>query len=134
MSKIPYIIYDKLDESTVEYGSALESELQDILLGELKSSMMYHGFEIEEDSESESESIDDSNNESDLICDECECKVISNKYISVTGDSKLCRACSPSVNINKDIFNRFMKFLEDNDEFCTIIYFKDNEWIKFTVI
>jgi hypothetical protein len=129
MSKIPYIIYDK---STLEYGCALESELQDILLGELKSSMMYHDFEIEEDSESES--IDDSNNESDLICDECECKVISNKYIFVTGDSKLCKACSPSININKDIFNRFMKFLEDKDEFCSIIYFKDNEWIKFTVL
>ena len=132
MSKIPYIVYDKLDESTVEYGSALETELQDILLGELKSSMMYHDFEDSEDSESESES--DSIDELDLICDECECKVISNKYISVTGDSKLCSACSPSITINKDIFNRFMKFLEDKDEFCTIIYFKDNEWIKFTVL
>ena len=129
MSKIPYIIYDKLDESTVEYGSALETELQAILLGELKSSMMYHDFEIEENEE-DSESID----ELDLICDECECRVISNKYISVTADSKLCSACSPSITINKDIFDRFMQFLEDNDEFCAIIYFKDNEWIKFTII
>lgn len=131
MSKIPYIIFDKLDESTVEYGSALECELQDILLDELTSSMMYHDFEIEED---DSISTDESINESDLICDECECRVISNKYISVTADSKLCSACSPSITINKSIFDRFMQFLEDNDEFCTIIYFKDNEWIKFTVI
>ena len=130
MSKIPYIIYDKLDESTVEYGSALESELQDILLGELKSSMMYHDFEIED----EEDSIDESNDELDLICDECECRVISNKYISVTCESKLCSACSPSITINKDIFDRFMQFLEDNDEFCAIIYFKDNEWIKFNVL
>jgi hypothetical protein len=131
MSKIPYIIYDKLDESTVEYGSALETELQTILLGELKSSMMYHDFEIEiEEDDSDSESI----NELDLICDECECRVISNKYISVTADSKLCSACSPSITINKGIFDRFMQFLEDKDEFCAIIYFKDNEWIKFTVI
>jgi hypothetical protein len=132
MSKIPYIIYEKLDESTVEYGSALETELQDILLGELKSSMMYHDFEIED--EEDSISIDESIDELDLICDECECRVISNKYISVTADSKLCSACSPSITINKDIFDRFMQFLEDNDEFCAIIYFKDNEWIKFTVI
>ena len=131
MSKIPYIIYEKLDESTVEYGSALECELQDILLDELTSSMMYHDFEIEED---DSISTDESINESDLICDECECRVISNKYILVTADSKLCSACSPSITINKSIFDRFMQFLEDNDEFCTIIYFKDNEWIKFTVI
>ena len=131
MSKIPYIIYEKLDESTVEYGSALETELQDILLGELKSSMMYHDFEIEEE---DSISIDESIDESDLICDECECRVISNKYISVTADSKLCSACSPSITINKDIFDRFMQFLEDNDEFCAIIYFKDNEWIQFTVL
>jgi hypothetical protein len=132
MAKIPYIIYEKLDESTVEYGSALESELQDILLGELKTSMMYHDFEIESDSDSESNN--ESNNESDLICDECECRVISNKYISVTTDTKLCSACSPSITINKGIFDRFMQFLEDKDEFCAIIYFKDNEWIKFTVI
>ena len=131
MSKIPYIIYEKLDESTVEYGSALETELQDILLGELKSSMMYHDFEIEEE---DSISIDESIDELDLICDECECRVISNKYISVTADSKLCSACSPSITINKDIFDRFMQFLEDNDEFCAIIYFKDNEWIQFTVL
>ena len=131
MSKIPYIIYDKLDESTVEYGSALETELQDILIGELKSSMMYHDFEIEEE---DSISIDESIDELDLICDECECRVISNKYISVTADSKLCSACSPSITINKDIFDRFMQFLEDNDEFCAIIYFKDNEWIQFNVL
>ena len=131
MSKIPYIIYDKLDDSTVEYGSALESELQTILIGELKSSMMYHDFEIEEE---DSISIDESIDELDLICDECECRVISNKYISVTADSKLCSACSPSITINKDIFDRFMQFLEDNDEFCAIIYFKDNEWIQFNVL
>ena len=124
---IPYVIFDATENgSAIEYGSAPEDELYSCLINEIKKYMEIHEFAYEDEYEHAYDV--------DLTCDECECKVISNKYISVTGDSKLCRACSPSVNINKDIFNRFMKFLEDNDEFCTIIYFKDNEWIKFTVL
>ena len=104
--------------------------------------MEIHDFTYDDD-EDEYENDDENENdyevdEKELTCEECECRVVSKKYITIVDSKKLCGSCNslPNDNIvvNKETYNRFTKFLKQNNEQCDIIYFKDGKWHDFTVI
>uniref|UniRef100_A0A6C0I8C9 Uncharacterized protein n=1 Tax=viral metagenome TaxID=1070528 RepID=A0A6C0I8C9_9ZZZZ len=126
---IPYVIFDVMsDDTIIEYGSAHEDELYNCLINEIKRYMEIHDF------------IDESKDERavNLTCDDCQCCVISEKYITVIDGKKFCGSCNPGSNdtiiVNKETHSRFTKFLKRNDEKCDIIYFKDGKWIDFEVL
>ena len=139
---IPYVVFDysNHNDSSIEYGSATNEKLYDVLIDILKDYMSRHEFvnntDSDSDSESESDSYDDSHyNDSELTCSECGCQVVSKKYIIVTDKGKLCSACNPfDIIVDKDVFAKFAKFLKKNEENCDIIYFKDGKWCDFKVI
>jgi|LauGreDrversion4_2_1035121.scaffolds.fasta_scaffold93214_3 hypothetical protein len=142
---VPYVIFDysKFNGSSIQYGSATNEKLYNILINILKEYIAHHDFIKEydydsdnSDSDSDSDSQDISNiPESELTCDECWCRVISTKYITVTNKGKLCSACNPSeIIINKKLITQFTKFLKKKGENCDIIYFKDGKWVDFEVI
>ena len=88
---IPYVVFDysNHNDSSIEYGSATNEKLYDVLIDILKDYMSRHEFvnntDSDSDSESESDSYDDSHyNDSELTCSECGCQVVSKKYIIVT--------------------------------------------------
>jgi hypothetical protein len=126
---IPYVIFDVMsDDTIIEYGSAHEDELYNCLINEIKRYMEIHDF------------IDESKDERavNLTCDDCECRVISKKYITVIDGKNFCGSCNPGSNdniiVNKETHSRFTKFLKQNYEKCDIIYFKDGKWIDFEVL
>ena len=139
---IPYVVFDysNHNDSSIEYGSATNEKLYDVLIDILKDYMSRHEFVNNTDSDSDSESEDDSHddsyyNDSKLTCSECGCQVVSKKYITVTDKGKLCSACNPfDIIVDKDVFAKFAKFLKKNEENCDIIYFKDGKWCDFKVI
>jgi DNA-directed RNA polymerase subunit RPC12/RpoP len=129
--KIPYIVMDQRvrEDTTIDCESVCKEELDERLLKVLQECMEYHEFwfvdeeklfELEENLES-------------LECDECGCRVVLKKYITVMNQVKYCGACKPSVKIDKGIYDRFQKFLDKKGSTSEIWYFEDNEWIKFTV-
>jgi len=70
----------------------------------------------------------------DLVCDDCGCRVVQKKYITIVNKVKYCGACKPTTsNIDKSIYDRFQKFLDKKGGSSEIWYFVDNDWIKFTV-
>ena len=128
---IPYVIFDATKAgSSIEYGSVPEDELYSCLINEIKRLMELHEF----DDNYEYEDADDA----DLTCDECECRVISTRYITTIDGKQFCGGCNPEPNdniiVNKETYRHFTKFLQRNDENCDIIYFKDGKWINFTVV
>ena len=139
---IPYVVFDysNHNDSSIEYGSATNEKLYDVLIDILKDYMSRHEFVNNTDSDSDSESEDDSHddsyyNDSKLTCSECGCQVVSKKYITVTDKGKLCSACNPfDIIVDKDVFAKFAKFIKKNGEICEIIYFKDGKWCDFKVI
>ena len=139
---IPYVVFDysNHNDSSIEYGTATNEKLYDVLIELLKDYMERHEFlnntESDSDSDNESDSHDDSHyNDSELTCSECGCQVVSKKYITVTDKGKLCRACNTfDIIVDKEVFTKFTKFLKKNGENCDIIYFKDGKWCDFKVI
>ena len=139
---IPYVVFDysNHNDSSIEYGTATNEKLYDVLIELLKDYMERHEFlnntESDSDSDNESDSHDDSHyNDSELTCSECGCQVLSKKYITVTDKGKLCRACNTfDIIVDKEVFTKFTKFLKKNGENCDIIYFKDGKWCDFKVI
>ena len=128
---IPYVIFDATENgSAIEYGSAPEDELYSCLINEIKKYMEIHEFAYEDEYEHAYDV--------DLTCDECECRVISTRYITTIDGKQFCGSCNPETNeniiVNKETYRHFTKFLQRNDENCDIIYFKDGKWINFTVI
>jgi hypothetical protein len=139
---IPYVVFDysNHNDSSIEYGTATNEKLYDVLIELLKEYMRRHEFvnntESDSDSDNESDSHDDFHyNDSELTCSECGCQVVSKKYITVTDKGKLCRACNTfDIIVDKEVFTKFTKFLKKNGENCDIIYFKDGKWCDFKVI
>lgn len=126
---IPYVIFDATGNgSAIEYGSAPEDELYSCLINEIKKYMEIHEF---------SDEYEDAY-DADLTCDECDCRVISTRYITTIDGKQFCGGCSPKPNeniiVDRESYQRFCKFLKNNDKNCDIIYFKDGKWINFTVI
>jgi hypothetical protein len=135
---IPYVIFDILnDETIIEYGSAPENELNNCLINHIKRYMELHEFDYDDDLDSDNYDNDVTVDNKELTCDECECRVVSKKYITVLNDKKLCGSCNSAPNnniiVNKETFNQFTKFLKQNREKCDIIYFKDDKWCDFKV-
>ena len=138
---IPYVIFDVMSNNTfIEYGSAPEDELYNCLINQVKRYMEIHDFTYDDDDEDEYEyeNDDDEVDKKELTCEECECRVVSKKYITIVDSKKLCGSCNPVPNdnivVNKETYNRFTKFLKQNNEQCDIIYFKDGKWCDFAVI
>ena len=144
MSMIPYIIiderkgYNDKDEKYIDYSSAPEEKLKSTLLKELHYCMEYHCFFDNSDDEYDDGDEDEYEDEDiKLTCSECECIVMSKKFITEVNGSLFCFACNPSETIGeyitKELFDNFMKFLNKNDEICDILYSKDNKWNKFVI-
>jgi hypothetical protein len=136
MSIIPYIINDERGDDTgknekcIHYSSVSEEKLQLTLLKELHYAMEYHCFFDNSDD-------DEYDDIKELTCSECECIVISKKFIHNINDALFCCACNPSETIGnyitKKIFDEFIQFLDKKDEICDILYFKNNEWVNFVI-
>jgi len=125
--KIPYIVIDRREksETSIECESVCKYELQDTLLKELQECMEYHEFRfVDEEKLFETE---------DLECDECGCRVVLEKYITIVNEVKFCSACKPIMTIDKSIYDRFQKFLDKKGSGSEIWYFEDGEWVKFTI-
>jgi hypothetical protein len=140
---IPFVVFDysNHNDSSIEYGTATNEKLYDVLIELLKDYMERHEFlnNLESDSDSNSDSDSDSNSndetDSELTCRECGCRVVSKKYIIVTDKGNMCRSCKPlEIIVDKEVFTKFTKFLKKNGENCDIIYFKDGKWCDFKVI
>ena len=130
---IPFVVFDVMPSaSTMEYSSVPEDELYSHLLTQIERLMDIHDFEYEdEELEDELDDDEDYNEE----CYECECRVVSKKYITIVDGKKYCGGCNPTPKpiVTKETYNRFMRFLKNNNENCDIIYFKDGKWVDFVV-
>jgi hypothetical protein len=137
---IPYVVFDysNPNDSSIEYGSATNEKLYDALIELLKDYMRRHEFvnNLDSDSEDESDSRHDSYyNDSELTCSKCGCQVVFKKYITLTNNGKLCRACNPfDIIVDKEVFINFKKYLKKKNENCDIIYFKDGKWHDFKIV
>jgi hypothetical protein len=130
---IPFVVFDVMPSgSTMEYSSAPEDELYSHLLTQIVRLMDIHDFDYEDEDEDEDLDDDDDYNEE---CYECECRVVSKKYITIVDGKKYCGGCNPTPKpiVTKETYNRFMLFLKNNNENCDIIYFKDGKWVDFVV-
>lgn len=128
--KIPYIVIEKRGngETNIECESVCKDKLQETLLNVLQESMEYHEFcFVDEEKLFEVEDLDE-----DLECNECGCRVVLEKYITIVNGVKYCGACKPSVTIDKSIYDRFQKFLNRKNSESEIWYFENNDWVKFT--
>ena len=129
---IPFVVFDVMPSaSTMEYSSVPEDELYSHLLTQIERLMDIHDFDYDEEEELDDEDDEDYNEE----CYECECRVVSKKYITIVDGKKYCGGCNPTPKpiVTKETYNRFMRFLKNNNENCDIIYFKDGKWVDFTV-
>ena len=129
---IPFVVFDVMPSaSTMEYSSVPEDELYSHLLTQIERLMDIHDFDYDEEEELDDEDDEDYNEE----CYECECRVVSKKYITIVDGKKYCGGCNPTPKpiVTKETYNRFMKFLKNNNENCDIIYFKDGKWVDFVV-
>lgn len=141
MEKIPYIVIEKRCdcETSIECESVCKEKLQETLLKVLQESMEYHEFRfVDEDKLFEIEELDEDLDEdlktvASLECNECGCRVVLEKYITIVNGLKYCGTCKPSVTIDKSIYNRFQKFLDRKNSESEIWYFEDGDWIKFTI-
>ena len=129
---IPFVVFDVMPSaSTMEYSSVPEDELYSHLLTQIERLMDIHDFDYDEEEELDDEEDEDYNEE----CYECECRVVSKKYITIVDGKKYCGGCNPTPKpiVTKETYNRFMRFLKNNNENCDIIYFKDGKWVDFVV-
>ena len=130
--KIPYIVMDRCNtEVHIECESAYKDNLQETLTNELQTCMEYHefwSFDSEADAILEAD-VDDNA----LECDECGCRVVLKKYITIVNEVKYCGACKPSLKIDKGVFERFQKFIDRKGSTSEIWYFEDGEWLKFII-
>ena len=145
MEKIPYIVIDTRGKSktNIECESVYKDDLDKTLLNVLKECMEYHEFEFvneeklfetDESIKSEKGLETDKSLEKlkeDLECDECGCRVILKKYITIINEVKYCGACKPNNPIDKGVYDRFQKFLNKKDAVSEIWYFQDGDWVKF---
>ena len=143
--KIPYIVIDTRGkgETNIECESVCKDDLQETLMKVLKECMEYHEFEFvneeklfetDESIKSEKGLETDKSLEKlkeDLECDECGCRVILKKYITIINEVKYCGACKPNNPIDKGVYDRFQKFLNKKDAVSEIWYFQDGDWVKF---
>jgi hypothetical protein len=133
--KIPYIIINKQNKrnSYVEHNSVLEYDLEETLLNELKSCMDNFEFFDSLQEDDIDANVDVDLDVESLMCDECGCVVTSKKYIHINSDSsKTCGACTDFV-ITKEIYDKFLSFLDKKGIICNILYFKNNQWSKFVI-
>jgi len=132
--KIPYIVINRRNTDVhMECESAYKENLQETFINVLKESMEYHHFCVV-DEEKLFGLDEDTDDEEDLVCDECGCRVIIKKYITIVNEVKYCGACKPTTTtIDKGIYDRFMTFLDKKEGSCEIWYFIDNDWVKFTL-
>ena len=131
---IPFVVFDVMPSaSTMEYSSVPEDELYSHLLTQIERLMDIHDFDYDEDEELDDEIEDDEDYNEE--CYECECRVVSKKYITIVDGKKYCGGCNPTPKpiVTKETYNRFMRFLKNNNENCDIIYFKDGKWVDFVV-
>lgn len=151
MSIIPFIIIDeRIDyngkcEKYLDYSFVSEEKLKKTLLKELHYCMEYHCFfdnseeDADADADADADTVADADTDADvkLTCSECECIVLSKKFITKINDSLFCFACNPSETIGdyitKELFDKFTIFLNKNDEICEILYFSNNKWNKFII-
>ena len=147
VNEIPYIVFDDSHSgSSIMRGSALKEDLYNKLVLELKIYMKHHGFldlEKEDDELKEEEAnfeeidfeCESEVAEADFECDDCGCQVVAKIYITVTPDGKFCGACNPNldIEIDKKMFDKFMKFIDNKNESCEISYFENNVWHKFEI-
>ena len=134
MAKIPYIIthYQNGIKPYIEHNSVSEFNLNETLFNELRSCMDYYEF-FNTNNDTNGNGTSDNNTNEDLTCDECGCIVTSKKYIHINSDlSRTCGACTEFV-ITKEVFNKFVSFLNKKGDEYNILYFKNNQWIKFVV-
>ena len=112
-----------------------KDNLQETLLKELQLCIEYHEFRfVDEEKLFEIEDDDESlETDESLECDECGCRVVLKKYITVVNEVKYCCACKPNVTIDKEIYERFQKFLDRKGSSSEIWYFENGDWVKFTV-
>ena len=131
---IPFVVFDVMPSaSTMEYSSVPEDELYSHLLTQIERLMDIHDFDYEKEEEEIEDEIEDEDYNEE--CYECECRVVSKKYITIVDGKKYCGGCNPTPKpiVTKETYNRFMRFLKNNNENCDIIYFKDGKWIDFVV-
>jgi len=133
--KIPYIVIDRCgqNETNIECESVCKDDLQETLLKVLQECMEYHEFEfVDEEKIFETDEGLEEVLEESLECDECGCRVVLKKYITIINEVKYCGACKPNNPIDKSIYERFQKFLDKKGSVSEIWYFEDGDWIKFT--
>ena len=126
--KIPYIVIDTRgqNETNIECESVYKDDLDERLLKVLQECMEYHEFRfVDEEKLFELEK--------NLECDECGCQVVLQEYITIVNKVKYCGACKPSMTIDKNIYERFQKFLDKKGAVSEIWYFQDGDWVKFTI-
>ena len=142
--KIPYIVINRRNTDVhMECESDYKEKLQETFMNVLQTCMEYHEFCFVdesklfglEDADGEVASLDEEVADlEDLVCDDCGCRVVQKKYITIVNKVKYCGACKPTTsNIDKSIYDRFQKFLDKKGGSSEIWYFVDNDWIKFTV-
>ena len=108
---IPYVIFDVLNDDTIiEYGSVPSDELYNSLINEIKRYMELHNFD--DDFDDDFDLTCDDVEDKDLTCDECDCRVVSKKYITVIDGKKLCGSCNSNPNDNIIVNNENTSFKE----------------------
>ena len=142
--KIPYIVINRRNTDVhMECESAYKENLQETFMSVLQTCMEYHEFRVVDESklfglDDDDASLDEDTTVAslDLVCDDCGCRVVQKKYITIVNEVKYCGACKPSTStstIDKGVYDRFMTFLDKKGGSNEIWYFEDNDWIKFTV-
>ena len=141
--KIPYIVINRRNTDVhMECESDYKEKLQETFMNVLQTCMEYHEFCFVdesklfglEDDDDEVASLEEVADLEDLVCDDCGCRVVQKKYITIVNKVKYCGACKPTTsNIDKSVYDRFQKFLDKKGGSSEIWYFVDNDWIKFTV-
>jgi hypothetical protein len=141
--KIPYIVINRRNTDVhMECESDYKEKLQETFMNVLQTCMEYHEFCFVDESKlfglDDDDEVADLDEEvadlEDLVCDDCGCRVVQKKYITIVNKVKYCGACKPTTsNIDKSVYDRFQKFLDKKGGSSEIWYFVDNDWIKFTV-
>ena len=132
--KIPYIVMDRCNTDVhIECHSVCKDNLQETVIKELHTCMEYHEFRFVDEEKLFQLDVDEFDDDNDIECDECGCRVVLEKYITIVNGAKYCGACKPSVKIDKQLFERFQKFIDRKNETSKIWYFENGEWIIFTV-
>ena len=150
--KIPYIVINRRNTYVhMECESAYKENLQETFMNVLQTSMEYHEFRVvdelklfglddddaslDEDEDTTVADLDDEDTtvaSLDLVCDDCGCRVIIKKYITIVNEDKYCGACKPTTStIDKGVYDRFMTFLDKKGGSSEIWYFDNGHWIRF---